>query len=92
MLPDKRMFGGDRMKLLLPATVTTYEALCVAVKNKVSLIYIPYDFWFSDKDRIYQKLLKYRYRFAELPAGKGLFYIRGYRLRKYYILDPDHIY
>ena len=80
------------MKQLMPVIVTTYEALCVAVKNKVSLIYIPYDFWFSDKDRIYQKLLKYRYRFAELPAGKGLFYIRGYRLRKYYILDPDHIY
>ena len=92
MLPDKRMFGGDRMKLLLPVMVTTYEALCVAVKNKVSLIYIPYDLWFLDKDRIYQKLFKYRYRFAELPAGKGFFYIRGYRFRKYCISDPNHIY
>ena len=80
------------MKQLLPVTVTTYEALCTAVKGKVSLIYVPYDLWFPDKDRIYQKLIKHRYRFAELPAGKGLFYIRGYRLRKYYILDPDHIY
>lgn len=80
------------MKQLLPVMVTTYEALCVAVKNKVSLIYIPYDLWFLDKDRIYQKLFKYRYRFAELPAGKGFFYIRGYRFRKYCISDPYHVY
>lgn len=80
------------MKQLLPVTVTTYEALCTAVKGKVPLIYVPYEFWCTGRERIHKKLIKYQYRLAELPSSKGFFFIRGDHLEEYCISAPEHLY
>ncbi len=80
------------MKRILPITVTTYEALCICVEQRVELIYVTFELWEEEKDRIWQTLKKHRYRLAKLPARNGWFYIRGFRFRKYYISDPYHVY
>ena len=80
------------MKKLIPIMVTTYEALCACATEKTRLIYVTFGLWDTDWDRIGPIMEMYGYRIASLPARHGMFYIRGYRFRKYYIEDPYHLY
>lgn len=80
------------MKRILPLTVTTYEALCICIKSRAKLIYFPYEFYIVDLQRICLLMSKHRYKVAEIPAQRGVFYIKKPGTGKYYVSDPYGIY